>query len=178
MRRFLWSFLEIAETVVIALGAVILIRTFVVQPFLVYGQSMEPTFDSGDYLLINELTYHFKAPQRGEVVVFKYPGDRTSYFIKRIIGLPGERVIIENNQVSIFSQGQQKLLHENYILSSTPGYYKITLGPNQYFVMGDNRNYSFDSRYWGPLDRSAIIGSVALRLWPITKVKAFAPPNY
>jgi len=179
MRKFLWSFFEVIETVAIAVVAVFLVRTFVAQPFLVSGSSMEPNFDDGNYLLVDELTYRFREPERGEVIVFKYPGDRRSYYIKRIIGLPGEKIAINKGEVSVYKNGEKLILQEDYVKSMRAiGNFEAQLDENQYFVMGDNRNYSFDSRNWGSLDRSDIIGLARFRLWPISEVMAFSAPSY
>jgi len=180
MKKILWSFLEIVETVVVALVAVFLVRTFIAQPFLVSGASMEPNFEDGNYLLVDEITYRFREPDRGEVVVFRYPGNHKSYYIKRIIGLPGERVVINEKGVAIYApDGEERNLEEGYVtqvLSYQP--MDRELGPGEYFVMGDNRNFSFDSRSWGPLKKSEIIGVARVRLWPINRVMAFYPPVY
>lgn len=181
MKKILWSFWEIIETAVIAIVVVILIRTYLVQPFLVYGSSMSPNFESGDYLLVNELTYRFRPPERGEVIVFKSPTNPSTYFIKRIIGLPKEKIVIENGNVYVYQNDFDKgtLLHEPYLLGQkTNGHYEIVLKPNQYFVLGDNRGASFDSRSWGPLDSSNIVGWAMIRLWPLNKVAAFSLPHY
>jgi len=179
MKKFLWSLFEVIETVAIAVVAVVLVRTFVVQPFVVSGASMEPTFYNGNYLLVDELAYRFRTPERGEVVVFRYPGDRRSFYIKRIIGLPGERVTLDNGKVSIYNNGKKQELDEEYLSgSSLLGSFDDTLGENEYFVMGDNRNFSFDSRSWGPLPQSDIIGVVRIRLWPLREMQAFAAPLY
>lgn len=181
MRKFLWSFFEVFETVTVAVVAVFLIRTFVAQPFLVSGSSMEPTFQDGNYLLIDELAYRFREPERGEVVVFRYPSDHRSFFIKRIIGLPGEHIVIEQGTVNIYlPSGETKVLRESYAnpLGGTFGRFEATLGPDQYFVMGDNRNFSFDSRNWGPLSRADIIGLTRFRLWPAQTATVFSTPLY
>lgn len=179
MRKFLWSFFEVIETLVIAVVVVFLVRTFIAQPFLVSGSSMEPNFYNGNYLLVDELVYRFREPERGEVVVFRYPVDRRSYYIKRIIGLPGERVVIDGGEVSIYGGGEEKMLHESYVWGNgTRGHFDTTLSEGQYFVMGDNRSFSFDSRNWGPLDEDDIIGLARFRLWPINKVMAFSAPTY
>lgn len=179
MKKFFLSFFEVIETVAIAVAAVFLIRTFVAQPFLVSGSSMEPSFHNSNYLLVDELTYRFREPERGEVVVFKYPGNHKSYYIKRIIGLPGEKLVIIDSQVSVYGGGGKLSLKENYTVpGGTSGRFETTLDQNQYFVMGDNRNFSFDSRSWGPLKRSEIIGLARFRLWPINEVAAFSAPNY
>jgi len=180
MKKFLWSALEVLETIIISVGAVFIIRTFLFQPFLVSGTSMQPTFSNGDYLLVDEISYRFRAPQRGEVIVFNSPTNE-GYFIKRIIGLPNEKVQIKNGQIEIFNtQGQEIALKENYLLLGlkTAGNSEVVLKPNQYFVLGDNRDYSFDSRSWGPLDSNRIIGIVKLRIWPLTTAMAFSQPTY
>jgi signal peptidase I len=168
MKRALWSFFEVIQTVAIAVVAVFLVRTFVAQPFLVSGASMEPTFENGDYLLVDELAYRFRAPERGEVVVFRYPGDERTFYIKRIIGLPGERVVMKNGEVEVFRNGEEKVLHEPYVApaSRAGDMVDITLKDGQYFMMGDNRNNSADSRYWGPLPRDLIKGRALCIYWP------------
>ncbi len=181
MKKVLWSFLEIIETIAVALVAVFLVRAFIAQPFLVSGASMEPNFHNGNYLLVDEITYRFREPERGEVLVFRYPGDHKSYYIKRIVGLPGERVSISGNGITIYEvDGSQKKLDESYINERSLGGKSddVTLGPDQYFMMGDNRNFSFDSRSWGPLKKSEIIGLVRVRLWPVNQAMAFYPPIY
>jgi len=179
MRKFLWALFEVAETVIIAVAAVFVIRAFIAQPFLVSGASMEPTFFNGDYLLIDEVAYRFREPERGEVVVFRYPGDHKSYYIKRIIGLPGERVEIKNETVTVFSESGKKVLHEAYLEGNqTSGSLDTTLGSDEFFVMGDNRSYSFDSRSWGPVKDSELVGLVRFRLWPVNHAMAFSAPTY
>jgi signal peptidase I len=180
MKKVLWSFFEILETVVIAVAAVFVVRTFVAQPFLVSGASMEPTFYNGDYLLVDEIAYRFREPERGEVVVFKYPGDHKSFYIKRIIGLPGERVVIENDMVTVYSKDKgEKVLHEPYLGGNkTNGTVEVTLDGGKYFVMGDNRGFSFDSRSWGPVSTNELIGLVRFRLWPVNEAMAFSAPSY
>ena len=182
MRKFLWSLFQIFETVTVAVVAVFLIRTFIAQPFLVSGSSMEPTFRDGNYLLIDELAYRFREPIRGEVVVFRYPGDRTSFYIKRVIGMPGERIIIENGIVRVFfPNGGETALVEPYLdasMGNTFGRFEATLEEGQYFVMGDNRNFSFDSRSWGPIVYDDIIGLVRFRLWPAQTAALFGAPLY
>lgn len=180
MRSFLASLLEVFEVALITIGAVFIIRSFIIQPFLVSGGSMEHTFENGDYLLVDQLTYRFREPERGEVVVFKN-ADGT-YFIKRIIGLPGERVSVTDGVVSITNDEHPKgvALDELYLSSgvTTTGSADTTLGPDEYFVMGDNRPYSYDSRSWGSLKSDAIIGIARVRLWPVADIHAFAAPTY
>jgi len=186
MKSFLLSIWEIVEVGLIAVITVVAVRHFLVQPFVVSGRSMEPNFSNGNYLLIDEISYRYRAPQRGEVVVFRSPIDNKSFFIKRIIGLPNERVVIDNNKITIFNKENPKgmVLNEPYInlvsssISGNTGKIEISLKNDEYFVLGDNRLESFDSRAWGPLQKSAIVGLVRLRLWPINKVEAITSPSY
>ena len=182
MRNFFVSFVEILEVALIAVGTVFLIRSFLIQPFLVSGSSMVPNFSDGDYLLIDEFTYRFREPQRGEVVVFRSPESGSTFFIKRIIGLPGERVDIKSGKIFVVGKNKTEefLLEEDYIPSDvlTKGGAGLELGGGECFLLGDNRSYSFDSRSWGPLHRENIVGLVRLRLWPLGDFKAFAAPAY
>lgn len=179
MKKLFWSFFEIIETVIIAVVTVVLVRSFVVQPFLVSGSSMEPTFENGNYLLVDELSYRFREPKRGEVIVFKAPVGGASYYIKRVIGLPGEKIVMSDSELMIYKGKDLKELHENYILNSNEHEnFEKTLGRDEYFVMGDNRGFSFDSRSWGSLSKDKIVGLVRFRLWPINKVMAISVPNY
>ncbi len=140
---------------------------FLAQPFLVQGASMEPNFDDGDFLLVDEISYRFKEPERGDVIVFHAPTEEKQYYIKRVIGLPGETIVVENGEV--FVNGVE--LKEEYLsqgmATRTIQQNEFTLGANQFFVLGDNRIMSFDSRNWGPLEREKIVGLVQLRLWPL-----------
>jgi signal peptidase I len=180
MKKVLWSLFEMFETVAVAVVAVVLVRAFVIQPFVVSGASMEPTFFNGNYLLVDELTYAFRNPQRGEVIVFRYPADPKSFYIKRIIGLPGERIVLEGGHLTAYSGETKVDLNEELYLNGrfTQGSFEVTLGDSEYFVMGDNRNFSFDSRSWGPLPKDDIIGVVRIRLWPVNEVQAFSAPIY
>lgn len=174
---FIW---EVLKIVILSLLIVIPIRYFVFQPFLVVGQSMEPNFENGDYLIIDELSYRFRAPQRGEVVVFRYPYDPSKRFIKRIIGLPGETIEIKEGKVIIINEKGSQILDEKYLppYLATAGNIRISLDENEYFVLGDNRLASSDSRSWGPIKRQNIIGRVLFRAWPITALAKFEPPQY
>ncbi|MEK7626846.1 MAG: signal peptidase I [Patescibacteria group bacterium] len=180
MKKILWSIFEVAETVIIAVVAVFIVRSFITQPFLVSGSSMEPSFKNGNYLLVDELTYRFRAPERGEVVVFKYPNDTNSYFIKRIIGLPGEMVRTGGGQVEVLKKdGKTIALDESYVSRESQGAeMEKTLAAGEYFVMGDNRDFSFDSRNWGPLPEDDLVGVVRFRLWPFNEAMAFSAPAY
>jgi signal peptidase I len=150
---------------------VIPIRAFVISPFVVDGDSMHPTFGNLDYLIVDEILYIFKTPARGDVIVFRYPNNPSIFYIKRIIGLPGETVSINHGAVTIIEpNGNESTLAEPYIVNEDATYTKnVSLGADEYFVMGDNRPNSSDSRVWGPLPKKDIIGRVDLRLLPISK---------
>lgn len=181
MKNFLSFAWEIVKIVVIALVIVIPIRYFLFQPFFVKGQSMEPNFENGDYLLIDEISYRFREPQRGEVIVFKYPNDISQRYIKRIIGLPGETVEISGGQITVYSAEGTKLLDESEYLSQleyTSGNILMTLNEDEYFVLGDNRLASADSRRWGSLPEKDIIGRVFFRAFPFVTLSAIEVPNY
>lgn len=164
---------EWIKVIVIALIIALPIRFFIAEPFVVNGASMDPTFSSGQFLIVDRLTYDFEKPERGDVIVFRYPNDPSVYYIKRIIGLPGETLKINKGKVSITEAtstgGATIVLDEPYIESSHASYddfASTTLGPTQYFVMGDNRAESSDSRVWGDLDAHFIIGRPVVRLSP------------
>lgn len=181
MKSFLLFFWEIAKIVIIALIIVIPIRYFFFQPFFVVGQSMQPNFENGDYLIIDEISYRFREPERGEVLVFKYPENPSQRYIKRIIGLPEETIEIKDGKITIYNDEKQWTLNESDYLPSflkTSGYTKISLSQNEYFVLGDNRTLSSDSRRWGPLPKKDIIGRVFLRAWPIAALAKIEAPSY
>lgn len=160
---------EIFKFSVLALLIVVPFRLYIAQPFIVSGASMAPTFATGEYLIVDQMTYHFNEPQRGDVVIFRFPNDPSKFFIKRIIGLPGEVVQLENGVTSIVdpSTSNETLLDEPYIkMDRTDDHLSITLSSNEYFVMGDNRGASSDSRVWGPVPRKNIVGRAFIRLLP------------
>ena len=184
MKQFLketFGFLgETARIVIVSLLIILPIRYFIVQPFFVRGDSMVPNFHDKDYLVIDEISYRFKEPQRGDVVVFRFPQDPHQYYIKRLIGMPEETVEIKNGQVIVSNQSNPAgfELDEFYLDQSTPGEINIKLDENEYFVLGDNRAASSDSRRWGPLARHLIIGRAWLRAWPVNAAQAIKAPNY
>jgi signal peptidase I len=138
---------------------------------------MDPTFASGQYLIVDQLTYHLEDPKRDDVIIFKYPKDPSTYYIKRIIGLPGETLSVDHGTVTIINNKNPSgfILNEPYITDShkTSDTFEITLGPTEYFVMGDNRPQSSDSRSWGPLEAKYIVGRPFLRLIPFSKLSVF-----
>ncbi len=173
--------LELVEIVVISLAIILPIRYFLIQPFYVKGASMEPTFDDHEYLIIDELSYRFRPAARQEVVVFRYPLDPRQYFIKRVIGLPGETVKVAGDHVTIINAEHPEgfVLDESAYLSSdvpTRGDRTITLAADEYFVLGDNRTASLDSRTFGPLSVTHIVGRVWIRGWPVDRVTVFRAP--
>jgi len=181
MKNTLLFFWEIIKIVLLALVIVVPIRYLVFQPFFVKGESMVPSFENGDYLIIDEISYRLGVPERGEVIVFKYPNDPSQRYIKRIIGLPGEAVKIENGKVDILNdKGENILNEESYLPGSTvtAGDINVVLGQDEYFVLGDNRAASSDSRSWGVLNKKYIIGKVALRAWPFSVFAKMEAPSY
>jgi len=188
---FIW---EIVKIFILALVIIVPIRVFLFQPFFVQGASMEPNFEDSQYLIITELGYKetnirigqqqifkagaFKNIDRQTVVVFRYPLDESKFFIKRIIGLPGEKVEVKNGQVRIYNSQNPNgfVLDESRYLSpsvETSGDVSMTIKSDEYFVMGDNRRYSSDSRVWGPVKQADIMGKVLLRAWPLDKINIY-----
>ena len=172
LRQHAESAWDLVKFAAIALAIVVPIRMWIAQPFVVSGASMFPTFHDGEYLIIDEISYILKGPHRGDVVVFKYPGDPKRYFIKRIIGLPNEKVVIKNGEVTIINKENPEgfKLKEDYIREAFNATDTYTTGDGEYFVMGDNRNQSSDSRSWGMLPRKLMVGRAYLRLLPVGKV--------
>lgn len=162
---------------VVALGLALFIRFFVATPYMVSGSSMEHTFENLDYLIIDRLTYTMSDPKRGDVVVFTQPQAHSRDLIKRIVGLPGETVVIRGNEVSIINAENPDgtVLNEPYLTAENYGginNMQVTLKENEYYVLGDNRRVSADSRMWGPLPKTDIIGRVIVRLFPFTAIQA------
>lgn len=176
-KEFFSYLFEILKVAILAFIIVVPIRYFLFQPFIVKGQSMEPNFEDGDYLLIDEISYRSRSPERGEVIVFKPPYQPSNRYIKRIIGLPGETIEIEKGK--IFISG--KPLDESGYLSEsieTMGDVRMILKENEYFVLGDNRPLSSDSRKWGVLPRENIIGRVFFRAFPVYAFSTIGTPDY
>src|ERR1035437_4856445 len=165
-------FYDIIKFALIAIIIIVPIRTFIAEPFIVFGASMDQTFANGEYLIVDQVSYHFEKPSRGDVVIFRYPRNPKLYFIKRVIGLPGETVTSDNGTVTITpvsgDTSKNFILSEPFVSEASKSYdsFTETLGPTEYFVMGDNRNQSSDSRAWGPLDMSYMLGRPIIRLFP------------
>lgn len=182
VRNFLHEVWDFLKVLFLAVLIVIPIRYFIAQPFIVKGASMEPTFQERNYLIVDEASYYFRDPVRGEVVVFRFPLDPSEYFIKRVIGLPGERVRVSGGKVYVAKSAEAEFseLLEPYLPEAlqTIGEVTQTLKADEYFVMGDNRTFSLDSRKWGALPRENITGRVAFRAWPLSDLGAVPLPTY
>src|SRR3990167_9205500 len=162
-------FVEVIQIVLLSSAIIIPIRYFLIQPFYVKGASMEPNFYDHEYLIIDELSFRFREPVRGEIVVFRYPRDPSQFFIKRVIGLPGETVEVTDGNIIIYNTEHPNglMLEEDYLEDEqTNGKERVTLGENEYFVFGDNRDASLDSRSFGPVTRKDLIGRVWVRGLP------------
>lgn len=173
LKRLGAFFLDILEVVVFAIAIFLFIYLLVLQPHKIKGASMEPNYPSGEYLLTDKVTYRFKEPERGDIIVFEAPGQNGEEFIKRIIGLPGETITISEGSILINSQ----LIKESYITSnvftSSGSFTKekeaVTVSEDHYFVLGDNRSFSSDSRAWGFVPKENITGRAWIIYWPIQK---------
>ncbi|MFA7088352.1 MAG: signal peptidase I [Patescibacteria group bacterium] len=179
MKKFLVFVWEIAKVVAISLAIILPVRYFLIQPFYVKGASMEPNFHDHEYLIIDEISYRFLAPIRGQVVVFRYPRNPQEYFIKRIVGLPGEEIQFKDGQIIIFNEENPNgmILEENYLpkdlMTLGQNESRLEIGPDEYYVLGDNRNASKDSRNFGPVEKSFITGKVLFRGWPLDNITVF-----
>lgn len=171
---------EVIQIVLISSAIIIPIRYFLIQPFYVKGASMEPNFYDHEYLIIDELSYQFRDPFRGEIVVFKYPRDPSQYFIKRVVGLPGETIEVTGGNVIIYNTEYPNglVLEETYLEESTTGKIRVTLADDEYYVFGDNRDSSLDSRSFGSIARDGVIGRVWVRGLPLSRISTFDLPSY
>ena len=174
------SYLSLALYTLVALGLAILIRVFVAEPFVVDGTSMLNTFQNYNYLIVDRITYDFSPPQRGDIVVLELPQETSRDLIKRVIGLPGDTVDISGTQPTITIYNSQYpdgcVLNEPYVDPANyggPTDIRVTLGDDQYYVLGDNRDVSADSRTWGILPGSDIVGRVLIRLYPFNEIGIF-----
>lgn len=179
VREQLLNIWDLVKFIALALIIVIPIRTYIAQPFIVSGESMVPTFQDGQYLIVDEISYRMGHVNRGDVVIFKYPHDTSRYFIKRIIGLPGEQIEISGKSVKITNKENPLgfTLSEPYINEDFITNEKYNTGPDEYFVMGDNRNRSADSRSWGVVNKKFLIGRAYLRLLPFNSID-YLPGEY
>jgi signal peptidase I len=179
---FVW---ELAKVFLYALLIIVPLRVFIAEPFIVSGSSMVPNFHNREYLIVDKVTYRFSEPERGDVIIFKYPKDPKQYFIKRIIGLPGDTVLLRDGGVTIYNkdnpQGQkldEQYLPDQRVTSGSED--PVTLGSEEYYVMGDNRQASSDSRFWGVLPKFDFVGKVSVRVFPLSNfsiIKGF-PYNF
>jgi len=174
--RLIWLLVKFS---IAALVIVIPIRFFAAQPFLVSGDSMEPTFKPSEYLVIDKIWYLLHRPQRGDVIIMQYPLNPAIYFVKRIVGLPGETVHVHDGKVTIMGSAGTSTLDEPYIILPS---FKMedsttTLAQDEYFVLGDNRTQSSDSREWGPLQSKFIVGRAFMRLFPLNVARVL-PGEY
>lgn len=173
-------FLEVVKFTVLSIAIVLPIRLYVAQPFIVSGSSMDPTFANGQYLIIDQISYNFREPKRGDVIVFRYPRDPAKFFIKRIIGLPGDTIILQEKEVIIKNSENSEgfILEESFVRQQRKYEPKeITMGDEEYFVMGDNRDSSSDSRFWNALPKNNIVGKAFLRILPAEQATIF-PGNH
>jgi len=176
----LLSFFDFIKTIIIIVILAALIRQFLIQPFIVDGQSMEPKFQNNDYLITDKISYRLHAPQRGDVVIFHPPDNPSVNYLKRIAGVPGDTIEIKQGDVFI----NDKKIIEPYVNSGdktktpTNDELKVTLKTDEYFVLGDNRNHSRDSREIGPIPRDNIVSRIWLRLFPLNSIGLFSPQHY
>lgn len=183
--NFSTHIVDFIQTLVVFGAIFALIYLFVAQPHRVSGNSMFPNFRSGDLIMTDKITYRFSEPKRGDIVVFKNPRNENEDFIKRVMAVPGDTIMVQDSKVYVNNQ----LLSEPYLSLNPPTYGKgylidgqpVKTGDNQYFVFGDNREHSSDSREWGPIGKEKIIGRVFIRYWPINAlgtIKTCCPINY
>ena len=186
---FLSFFWDLVKTFIVVMMIAFSIRYFIIQPFVVDGDSMLPNFVNNEYLIAEKISYDFREPSRGDVVIFRYPKNPEVIYIKRVIGLPGELIEIKNGKVFITSTGNEQFeLTENYLSKTTKTYsynegqssdgFKLQLKDREFFVLGDNRDHSSDSREWGVLPRGNIIGRVWITVTPLDRFKFFTREVY
>jgi len=186
---------ESLGVIIVSIIIVVPVRLYIAQPFVVSGDSMDNTFQNNNYLIVDEISYRFENPHRGDVIIFRVPEkalklsnfalNKKVYFIKRVIGLPGETVEINSDQVKIYNDANPDgiILNEPYAYFDKNSPFgqgmqlKQKLGPNEYWVMGDNRHNSSDSRFWGILKRDNITGRAFVRMFPFNKISAFPGEN-
>jgi len=178
--NFLVSFFDFIKTIAVIVILAFVIRVFIIQPFIVEGESMEPTFKTKDYLITEKVSYRFRPPQRGEVVIFNPPDRSTENYIKRIIGLPGDQIEIKEGSIYV---NKEKLIEpylnsiDKTLVSQKEGYTTV-LKDDEYFVMGDNRSHSRDSREIGSIPKQNVVSKVWFRLLPLDQISTFAATDY
>lgn len=162
-------FREVVTFILLTLVIVLPIRLYIAQPYIVSGTSMDPTFEAGDYLIVDQLTYRFTQPTRGDVVIFRFPLEPSKFFIKRLIGMPGETITLDGDIVRITPRDGSEpfVLREEYLTFIGFDDLTLELADDEYFVMGDNREASLDSRTWGAVPRDHLIGRAFVRIFPI-----------
>lgn len=166
--------IEVIKVVAISLAIILPVRYFLVQPFYVKGASMEPNYHDYEYLIIDELSYRFNPPVRGQTVVLHDPRDSGQFFIKRVLGLPGETISFKNGKVQINGVDVDESAYlASDVVTTSPTNHSVVIGENEYFVMGDNRSASYDSRRFGPVNKSELIGRVWIRAWPFNRLQIF-----
>ena len=187
VRSFSAFFLDLVETIVIGLSLFLVVYLFFMQPHQVNGQSMVPTFQSGEYVLTDKVSYKLGQPERGDIVVFHAPPAANCPvgtgcdFIKRVLGVPGGTVEVRDDAIIVNGQAlTEPYIHDEF--ETLPGAFTrdraITLGADEYFVSGDNRPYSSDSRAWGPIQKRDIVGKAFFRYWPADKVGSISRVEY
>ena len=182
IKKLLGSLFDFLQGIVVILAIMVMIYLFIMSPQEISGASMEPNFHNGEYILTNKIIYKFKEPIRGDVIIFKSPKDKTVDYIKRIIGLPGDTVRLENNSYYV----NDVKIEEPYEPSDMPIYGgsflaegdEIIVPEGQYFVSGDNRPHSSDSREFGPIAKEDFIGKALFRYWPLNTLGPIVRPSY
>jgi len=179
-KKYFVVILDFLKVIIIAAVIVLPIRYFLFQPFIVKGESMVPNLHSGDYLIIDEISYRFSSPKRGDIVVLKYPLDTTQRFIKRVVGLPGETIDVKDGKITVLKGQENVVLNEEYLPNNleTEGNVNITLKDDEYFVLGDNRQFSYDSRRWGALPKEDLIGKAVFRVFPLSSMTLILGQSY
>jgi signal peptidase I len=176
----LWGIFDFIKTVAMIVVIAFAIRIFALQPYIVEGQSMEPTFQNNDYIITEKVTYRLKEPARGDIVIFHPPDNPSINYIKRIIGLPGDQIEVKGE--AVYVNGTK--LNESYLASATQGsnlnqpLAKTTVSADEYYVMGDNRDHSRDSREIGAIPKQNVVSHIWFRLLPLNSIEAFAKFNY
>jgi signal peptidase I len=185
--EFIW---ETFKVILVSLVIILPIRYFLIQPFFVKGQSMFPNFHDKEYILVDKWSYRLGRPERGDVIIFRYPNNPKEYFIKRILALPGESILVGDNRVVVYNSRYPAGFTVNesgYLPVANPTYCtnnntwcgrKVSLGADEYFVLGDNREHSSDSRFFGPVKREFFAGLAWLRLWPLDRIDHIERTEY